>query len=147
MRGTLIGIHAGASSDGFTERSQAVRCAPWAGWRWTCPSTQRWCRTGKAPALDLWQAAHAQIARRWWVVENVRGAQAWVGKATLHLGPFYLWTNIPAGAFAGVPREAKFWGAYKQRIDGRNRAKAGRERGAIPQIVAKAVTDWAQAHP
>lgn len=109
-----------------------------------------WCRTGRTPSLELWDAAHAQIARlnpRWWVVENVRGAQKWVGPATFHLGPFYLWTNIPAEAFARVPRATAFWGAYKQRLSGENRARAGRERGAIPQIIAKAVTDWAEAHP
>ena len=30
------------------------------------------------------------------VVENVRGAQAWVGRADWHLGSFYLWGDIPA---------------------------------------------------
>lgn len=30
------------------------------------------------------------------VVENVRGAQGWVGKANYHFGSFYLWGDIPA---------------------------------------------------
>lgn len=30
------------------------------------------------------------------VVENVRGAQDWVGKARYHFGSFYLWGDIPA---------------------------------------------------
>ena len=30
------------------------------------------------------------------VVENVKGAQPWVGKAKWHYGSFYLWGNVPA---------------------------------------------------
>ena len=30
------------------------------------------------------------------VVENVRGAQKWVGRARWHLGSFYLWGDVPA---------------------------------------------------
>lgn len=30
------------------------------------------------------------------VVENVRGAQAWVGRAAWHYGSFYLWGDVPA---------------------------------------------------
>jgi hypothetical protein len=30
------------------------------------------------------------------IVENVRGAQRWVGKAAYHYGSFYLWGDIPA---------------------------------------------------
>lgn len=30
------------------------------------------------------------------IVENVRGAQVWVGRATWHWGPFYFWGDVPA---------------------------------------------------
>ena len=30
------------------------------------------------------------------VVENVRGAQKWVGRARWHYGSFYLWGDVPA---------------------------------------------------
>src|SRR6185503_17430326 len=30
------------------------------------------------------------------VVENVRGAQKWVGRARWHFGSFYLWGDVPA---------------------------------------------------
>jgi hypothetical protein len=30
------------------------------------------------------------------IVENVRGAQKWVGKAQSHCGPFYFWGDVPA---------------------------------------------------
>lgn len=30
------------------------------------------------------------------VVENVKGAQKWVGRARWHFGSFYLWGNVPA---------------------------------------------------
>jgi len=39
------------------------------------------------------------------VVENVRGAEAWLGKAAWHYGSFYLWGDVPAlmpMAFRGV---------------------------------------------
>ena len=31
------------------------------------------------------------------IVENVRGAQKWVGRAQWHYGSFYLWGDVPAG--------------------------------------------------
>jgi hypothetical protein len=30
------------------------------------------------------------------VVENVRGAEKWVGEAAWHFGPYYLWGDVPA---------------------------------------------------
>lgn len=39
------------------------------------------------------------------VVENVRGAQKWVGRAAWHFGPYYLWGDVPAlMPFARAPR-------------------------------------------
>ena len=41
------------------------------------------------------------------VVENVRGAEKWVGKARWHYGSFYLWGDVPALVPMTLGREAK----------------------------------------
>lgn len=38
------------------------------------------------------------------VVENVRGAQKWVGRAVTHFGSYYLWGDVPA--LIPIPRRA-----------------------------------------
>lgn len=57
-----------------------------------------WTRTGKTPSLDLWLAAlrlvHA-TRPKFWVIENTRGAQRWMGRAPAHYGPVYLWGYYP----------------------------------------------------
>lgn len=39
------------------------------------------------------------------IVENVRGAQTWVGRAKWNFGSFYLWGDIPALMPTGMPRK------------------------------------------
>lgn len=39
------------------------------------------------------------------VVENVRGAQPWVGRAAGNFGSYYLWGDVPALLPAGAPRK------------------------------------------
>ena len=41
------------------------------------------------------------------VVENVRGAQKWVGRARWNFGSFYLWGDVPALMPMTLPRESK----------------------------------------
>ena len=58
-----------------------------------------WFRDEPPPDLALWKAAEQVIAEwqpSWWVMENVRGAQRWHGKATVHFGSRFLWSNLPA---------------------------------------------------
>jgi hypothetical protein len=55
------------------------------------------------------------------VVENVRGAQPWVGKAKANFGSFYLWGDVGMvgkRVVAGVPR----FGVSVQPMKGRNPA-------------------------
>ncbi len=57
-----------------------------------------WCRTGQAPSLTLVQHVQrlvAEIRPRYWVLENVRGAQPYLGRAPAHYGPIYLWGWFP----------------------------------------------------
>ena len=43
-----------------------------------------------------WEASEAKGEYIPLVVENVRGAQRWVGRAKWHFGSFYLWGDVPA---------------------------------------------------
>ncbi len=70
-----------------------------------------WCRTGSAPSLELVQACLVAVDRlkpRWWVIENVRGAQKWLnpilGRPTQRIGAQYLWGRFPL--LLGVPAKA-----------------------------------------
>lgn len=59
-----------------------------------------WKRARALPPPDnlIWEAVF-RIAREAGcpiVVENVKGAQKWVGRAAWHYGSFYLWGDVPA---------------------------------------------------
>jgi site-specific DNA-cytosine methylase len=86
-----------------------VRTFAWRGPRptlvWASPPCEEfsresmpWCRTGHPPDLGL-IVATLQFVRSvqpvFWVLENVRGAQRWIGRAPYHAGPFYLWGYYP----------------------------------------------------
>jgi hypothetical protein len=49
------------------------------------PDKRLWSKT-----LELGREAGVPI-----VIENVRGAQYWWGKANYHIGPYYLWADAP----------------------------------------------------
>ena len=50
------------------------------------------------------------------IVENVRGAQKWVGKAAWHVGSFYLWGDVPAlmPNMTHVKAPGQNWNAFKK---------------------------------
>ena len=52
------------------------------------------------------------------VVENVRGAQPWVGRARWNFGSFYLWGDVPAI----MPQAVKAWKVPAFRFDGSGRS-------------------------
>jgi hypothetical protein len=61
---------------------------------------QPWTRAKNPPAPDtsIWDAC-VRIAREAGaplILENVRGAQGFMGRAACRIGPHYLWGNIPA---------------------------------------------------
>jgi len=69
------------------------------------------------------------------VVENVVGAQAWVGRAKWHYGSFYLWGDVPALMPRAVAKATKTT-AHVNRRDGHghtrhltNQAESDRARG------------------
>lgn len=42
------------------------------------------------------------------ILENVRGAQPWLGRSTMNSGPFHLWGNVPTlcPVFSGKPKQS-----------------------------------------
>jgi hypothetical protein len=68
-----------------------------------------WTRARTLPPPDnsLFEACLriAQEAQVPIIIENVRGAQKWIGKAAWHFGPYYLWGDVPAlMPFARAPK-------------------------------------------
>jgi site-specific DNA-cytosine methylase len=89
-----------------------------------------WCRTGSAPDLSLVLAAKAAIAElrpRWWVIENVRGAQPWLGPARWIRNPVYLW-----GQFPSFDCRVEFW---KEKLSSKRR----QERAKMPRALSEAL--------
>lgn len=91
-----------------------------------------WSRTGKAPDPSIVQGGRRLIAEcqpRYYVIENVVGAQWWIGKSDQHVGPFHLWTNLPP---IGKPK-----------LNTRNKesmsSSAAEERAKIPYALSLAV--------
>lgn len=91
-----------------------------------------WCRTGNEPDHSIWHAAEDIIRHldpRWWCIENVRGAQKWMGKPPYHFGPVYLWTNLFLPYVHIDP--------YKEKRTGKNPAM----RSLTPYVVSLAVAE------
>jgi hypothetical protein len=63
--------------------------------RWDMPWTRR--RNPPPPDLSIVGACYriAWEARAPIVLENVRGAQIFLGRARAHTGPYYLWGDVP----------------------------------------------------
>lgn len=88
---------------------------------------------GKDPIFtDLFRACFriAREAGRPIIVENVKGAQKFVGRAAWHFGSYYLWGDVPAlmpsgGPIEGVkqPGSGSEW--FKAALDRRRRNGAG----------------------
>jgi hypothetical protein len=100
------------------------------------PFAMPWTRKRNPPypadGIALFRAAEriAREAGAPLVLENVRAAQAFVGRAVTHVGPFYLWGDgIPALIPASVIRKKKESYGSKQRA----------ERAEIPAGLATAI--------
>jgi len=54
-------------------------------------------RNPPEPSLELIHTIYHlrdQIQPKFFILENVRGAQKWLGRATIHRGPYYLWGGV-----------------------------------------------------
>ena len=68
------------------------------------------------------------------VVENVRGAQKWVGKAAWNFGSFYLWGDIPALMPMTTLRQAMKVGDIGWRRDGKGGSNRCFQGAAVDQL-------------
>jgi hypothetical protein len=83
------------------------------------------------PDRSIWDAC-VRIAKELnapLILENVRGAEKWMGKAQRHYGSFYLWGDVPALLPIGCPRKG-FQQAVKE------------SRGKRGPLNAARVTEW-----
>jgi hypothetical protein len=91
------------------------------------PWTRR--RNPPSPDLRLWKRSQyiAAVLGVPIVMENVRGAQIWVGKAKMNCGKFYLWGDVPAiiPALSG--------GRQKQSFSSTERAR----RAEVPEVLSR----------
>ncbi len=116
-------------------RRVVLRCQP--DLLWASPpcvefsrEDQPWTRTGRVPSLALVEATYRWVDAlrpRYWILENVRGAQRWVGPARQRFGPVYLWGNFPLILAVVWP--------WKARLSGRQRA----QRAQMPYELSVAV--------
>ena len=68
-----------------------------------------WHKTGREPDFSCVNAIYTLrhiIHPRWWVLENTRFAQKWLGRSGMHYGAFYLWGDFPL--FLCRPRSQKW---------------------------------------
>lgn len=96
-----------------------------------------WCATGNDPDLSIYHAAvriRDECNPRFWVFENVRGAQKWIGKSTVNYGAFHLWTNIPLHKFSVRYRKKESFGS-----------KQAAERALVPGKVSKIVSGYVES--
>lgn len=79
-------------------------------------------RTLPPPDTSVWKACE-RLARECnapLILENVIGAQAFMGKAQAHYGSYYLWGDIPALLPIGKPRKG-----FGHNFQGRTQAERG----------------------
>lgn len=77
------------------------------------------------------------------IVENVRGAQKWVGKAKWNFGSFYLWCDVPA--LMPIPAKSilKYGMIYAQELRAKNGSSRVALRDGIPSEGNKTVAmNW-----
>jgi hypothetical protein len=67
------------------------------------------------------------------VIENVRGAQKWVGRAQWNYGSFYLWGDVPALMPFTLKRHSKIESAHL-RLNDPSRANVQRLMATVPKL-------------
>ena len=105
-----------------------------------CDDFSRWdqpwlnvVKNRRQPDLSLWQAAEriAREAGAPLIIENVRGAQKFMGTARAHFGKQYLWGDVPPllPTVNGLQNEAR----QKQSLSSTRKA----ERAKVPFVLAQ----------
>jgi hypothetical protein len=85
-----------------------------------------------------------------YVMENVRAAQQFVGKAVHHCGPFYLWgTGVPAILNQGISKDMSqqrdpITGKRRGRLEHVSKSERAKQGATIPPELANCVADYAE---
>jgi hypothetical protein len=89
------------------------------------------------PDKSIWEACVriAQECNAPLVLENVRGAQKYMGKAVAHYGSFYLWGDVPAMLPIGKPVKG-FQSSAKEQF-GADKDRALKRRENMPRTKGK----------
>ena len=95
------------------------------------------CNRNKEPdienALKLFNRAKQiinQVKPEYWIIENVRGAQKYVGKSNFHIGSRYFWTNIE-------PFQVN---SEKDEIYGKTKMGPQKDRAAIRSVIPASIS-------
>ena len=94
----------------------------------------------------LWRSAMRVIREaqpRYWIIENVKGAQQVWGKAPYNYGGFFLWGYFPFELLPTIPWTTSLKGTHNDRASGIrwHDNKTAAERAIIPDALARAVYD------
>lgn len=115
-------------------------------WALRCELTElfRFCFRLQRMAINVRGGRHLPL-----IVENVCGAQPWVGRAAWHFGSFYLWGDVPAlmpRATAGIKQGGNWWhdpDSMTRRHSSRSKARkeASARIAMIPFALARHIGD------
>lgn len=121
-----------------------------------CEDFSKTCKGGMAcfypnapyPAMGIQLFNHARAICEFYGVpycmENVRGAEQWVGNAKSHCGPFYLWgSGVPPLLPKGITKGTTNMGNWNHNKKLGPQKKAG-ELAKIPMMLANCVADYAE---
>lgn len=91
------------------------------------------------PDKSIWLACEriAQICNAPLVLENVIGAQMFMGKARAHYGYFYLWGDVPALLPIGNPQKG-----FGHDFRGRTKSKQRKEWSAAVAVIPFELAYW-----
>jgi hypothetical protein len=73
------------------------------------------------------------------IVENVRGAQPWVGRSVWNYGSFHLWGDVPALMPSGNHQKAEHRGSwfYGNKLGSRSTSSGSKKRKRWSAMIAK----------
>ena len=87
--------------NGFPEHPDLIVASPPCTEFSKASMPKSWACNRKEPDIDMAvklfsraQEIIKDLQPEWWIIENVRGSQKYMGKADMHIGSRYLWTNM-----------------------------------------------------
>lgn len=112
---------------------------------WASPPCQEYSQTGMnrtwqskyKASRDLWTHALRVIHKtrpRYWIIENVKGAQQVWGRAPYHYGPFFIW-----GYFPKIDTKISWFESIKGIRSIESDGRSAKQRAMIPMELSNAI--------